>query len=203
MNILYCFISHQPVVVEDSVRISNMMKKLNYNNYIIVCGGNGPVSIDNPYVVFLECPDDYCSLPEKINKAFKYAYSNIQFDFLVKFDRTIEVLKIFDTQTFCDYNGIELRFQEPKFHFGRCTKNSQWHNKIFNFEPILYAGGIGYILSKKAAKYIAQDDSKYLNHIYEDLYVGSIMKNNSILVENFKFDYRDYFFDPSHSAYFL
>lgn len=195
-NILYCFISHHPFINEDSIRISQMMTQLRYDKYIITYGGEKS-NIENKHAIHLNCPDDYCSLPEKINKTFKYAINNIDFDYLVKFDRTIQIHKIFDTVMLDDYCGLIYGYSNGKWHFNRCTQHHKWYNKEFIYPKINYALGLGYVLLRNCASYVSHNND-YNNHIYEDVYVGSVMISNNIAVKPFRFNFYDYFSDHTH-----
>lgn len=197
-DILYCFISHQPFVEEDYLRISKMMKNLNYEHYIVVYGGSKNTNLNNTKIIHLNCADDYCSLPEKINKAFNYAYNNMQFNFLAKFDRTARIIKIFENNILNDYCGFIKRFKDNgEYHFDRCLQNHRWSNKQFVFPRIKYAMGHGYVLSKNSVYYVSIDDN-YFDHVYEDVYVGSVMTQNKIKAKKFRFYTPDYFYDPEH-----
>lgn len=203
-NILYCFVSHQPAILNDVITISNNMKLLNYENYIIVYGGQN-LSIDHPKVINLETTDDYCSLPEKINKAYKYIslLSDLDFDFVCKLDRTMSIHKLLDDNLLTPYCGKIMKYNNIRYHIGRCTENIKWNNKEFLYDNIPYAiGGVSYVLSKDNIKYIAKDDNEYKLHVYEDVYVGSLMLKKHISVQSFRFEINDYFFDANHPAYF-
>jgi hypothetical protein len=198
--ILYCFISHGSVVINDYHRISSMMQTLNYDEYCIIYGGNNK-NIQNKYVTHIECQDGYCDLPEKINKSIKYISNLNKYDYIFKCDRTGVFTKIFDESIFynIDYGGKIIKYQNPTFHFQKCEKTSKWHDKPFNGEKIFYCSGGGYIFSKKGANFVSMDDS-YSEHVYEDYYIGSIMKKSGILPK--KIDIKDYFYDTEHPKLF-
>lgn len=197
--ILYLFISHNAVVVNDYHRISTMMQSLNYDHYLIVYGGEK--HIENNYVVHINCDDSYAGLPSKTNKTMKYLSLNEKIDYVFKTDRTCIVKKIFDKTVIkdFDYCGRRIRFQNPNYHKYKCEKTSPWYNKSFNGSEIIYCAGPGYILSKKAMKIIAKDEN-YTNHIYEDYYVGETLKKHNILGVDIPI--KEYFYDPEHGGLF-
>lgn len=201
-NILYCFISHQPVILDDSKIICENMNKLNYDNYIIVYGGED-LLINNKKVINVSAKDDYCSLPEKINKAFKYAATNINFDFICKLDRTMTINRLLDENLLTQYCGKVMQYNNIRYHINRCPENTKWNNKEFLYDNIKYAmGGTSYVLSKDNVKHIAKDNNEYKLHVYEDVYVGSIMLKNNIQAQPLRFEINNYFFDPNHPRYF-
>lgn len=197
--ILYCFISHGSVVISDYLRIKTMMDKLNYNEYCIVYGGDK--SIENDHIKHIECRDGYCDLPEKINKTIKHISKIKKYTYIFKSDRTGIVTRLFSESKLSniDYGGNVFLFQNPKYHFSKCEKKSKWYNKPFNGKKVKYCCGGGYILSKKAANIIALNDS-YAEHVYEDYYVGSILKQNDI--SPIQVDIKNYFYDPEHPNLF-
>lgn len=201
-NILYSFISHQPVVIEDSIKISKMMRAFNYNNYIICYGGESPLQIKDDHVIYLNCKDDYCSLPEKVNQLFKYAIKNYSFDFLAKFDRTIEIKKLYDINNLTDYcGGIVKNYISCGWHFNKCTNNILWNNKEFICDHLIYVLGLGYVISHRASKCIAEDNLIYKDHVYEDVYIGTIMKNHNYQPKTLS-SIKNYYFDKDHAHFF-
>lgn len=199
-KILYCFISHGSEIQSDKSIIKNMMRFLNYDNYIIVCGGEPTAKLEKN-ILYLDCDDSYAGLPEKINKLHKYIDEMLNIDYLAKLDRTITVKKLVDQNTIenKDYCGAVIQFiNHPKtssYHFNKCSKSSNWYEKPFIGKEIKYCIGGSYILSKKAIKIIAKDNS-YSNHIYEDYYTASVLFDYGILPESINI--KNYFDDINH-----
>lgn len=198
-QILYCFISHNPVIYDDIITIPKMMNLLQYDNYIIVYGGNKE-NINHNKVVNLECEDDYCSLPSKTNILFKYVVSNHQqYTHYAKIDRSTVIKKLYD-RNIPDYAGRINFLESKRFHFNKCPLESFWYNKIFEHPPIAYCSGPIYFVSNFAAKYIAEDNNLYKKHVYEDCYVGSLLESKNIFPSTISL--RSYFNDPSHPLVF-
>lgn len=199
-NILYCFITHQPFVLEDYYNIKKMMNELNYNNFLIFYGGNN-LNYKEKEIINLDCKDDYCSLPEKTHKLFCYLNKNKKnFDFYCKIDRTTKVLKIYDkkiedycgfVQTFSNTKGIP---EQGKYHFSRAA-NSKWHQKEFIHEDIEFCQGCIYFTSNKCLEKICNDNNNK-HYVYEDVYVASVLKKHKIYPK--KISLKDYFFDEDH-----
>lgn len=198
-NILYCFISHKSEIKSDYLIISNMMESLNYDHYILVCGGDTN-TFDN-HILYLDCDDSYSGLPEKINKLYKYISKMQDVNYLTKLDRTVTLKRLVDPNLVKnkDYCGQSIRFiNHPKassYHFNKCSADSSWRNKLFFGKEIHYCLGGSYILSKKAIQIIANDNS-YREHIYEDYYVGLTLHNNNINPHNITL--KEYFYDINH-----
>lgn len=202
-SILYCFVSHQPAILHDHKIIAERMKKLNYHNYIVVYGGQKIENIKNNNVVHVDADDDYCSLPVKLYKVYQFINNNKSFNYVVKFDRSIILKKLFNESLFKnDYSGLIQHYGNIQWHFNKCPKSSKWFNRDFVLESIDYCMGLGYVLSKNAINIISQDDTIYKNHVYEDVYVGDILRKNNIKPSSFTFNIAEYFYDPYHSDYF-
>lgn len=200
-KLLYCFISHQPYIYLDSILIANMMKNINYDDYIIVYGGK-KIVFNSPKIVHLDCPDDYCSLPIKINALFKYVTKNLPFEFYCKLDRTTKVLKLYD-QELKDYCGKVIRFKNKPctYHFNRCLPSSKWYNIPFFHRRMRFCPGTIYFVSNKSANIIAQDNIICNNYaVYEDLYVGKLLFDNNIKAHFTTLN--KYFYDKAHHKYY-
>jgi hypothetical protein len=201
-NLWYIFISHNKNITYDSYNISTMMNKFEYKNFLIFYGGKN-LRIENENVVNIDCYDGYCGLPEKINKAFKHCKKHINSDFIVKVDRTMRILKLinpfFIPYSYC---GHIVTFKNTNYHFEKCKDtNCVWYNKSFNGEKIKYcSGGGGYILDRKCIDIIAQDDLFYRNNVYEDYYIGDLLKKYNILPEKMKL--KNYLYDKNHEGIF-
>lgn len=199
--ILYCFISHNSVVLEDYKRILRLMKKLDYDNYLIFYGGKK--LIEDEKLININCNDGYCGLPDKVNKIYKYVSTKrTETSYIIKLDRMVDILQLVKIEELIgiDYCGKLARFSVPNYHFRKCEKSSKWYDKEFNGEKILYCQGVVYLLSKKAFNILANDES-YEEHVYEDYYVGYTLKSKEIFPKNFLI--KKYFYDPEHKKTFL
>lgn len=200
-SLLYSFVSYQPRIHLDSILISNMMKNIGYDDYIIVYGGE-KLSFNDSRIVHLDCQDDYGSLPQKVNLLFKYAINNFDpFDFYCKLDRTTKVLKPYD-QNLTDYCGKVIRFKNKPYtsHFNRCLESSKWFNIPYCHRRTRICAGTAYFLSNKSANIVSQDNTVHHNHIYEDLYVGKLLLDNDIQASFTTLN--KYFYDHEHHRYF-
>lgn len=201
-NLWYIFISHNEKIQDDIIDISEMMALFSYRNFLIFYGGQD-LKLKNRHTIFLNCYDRYCGLPEKINKAFKYCSKYIDFDFIVKVDRTIKIKNLINPFVIPhDYCGHTITFKNTNYYFDKCKdENCFWHNRSFNGDNIRYcSGGGGYILSKRCVDIIAVDDDLYKENIYEDYYVGCILKKHNVLPQKIKL--KNYLYDPEHHGIF-
>lgn len=200
---LYCFISHREVIDTDKYIINNMMKNIGYDNYLIVVGGcSNAINIDiKNHILYLSCDDSYGGLPEKMNTLYKYINNRLNIKHITKLDRTVTINSIvtYDLIKDIDYGGRIIKFiNHPKtstYHFGKCEENSIWYNKPFTGPEIPYCLGDTYILSKKALRLLAEDNT-FTSHIYEDYYVGTVLHNNQIIPKDINI--RKYFYDFNH-----
>lgn len=210
-NILYAFISYGEVVQQDYRIISSMMSNLKLNNFLIFYGKNDSRKTDdidtcfgipihqNNRIVHLDCDDSYCGLPEKMHYVYKYL-SDKKFEYVVKLDRTVIIKKPLESLgSDTIYAGHILTFQNTKFHYGRCSKDSQWYKKPFYGKIIKYCMGGTYILSNRCVQIMANDNF-YDRHVYEDYYTGYTLKKNSIFPQTFPLS--TYFFDPNHPQFY-
>lgn len=199
MRLVYCFISHNSVVSQDYDRIKEMMYELGYDDYFIFYGGER--HIENGRIVHLHCDDSYCGLPDKINKVYKYINLHTNISHIIKLDRTTFINNLIPTTDIenIDYAGIIRKFSIPNYHFKKCEPSSKWYKKEFNGDSILYCSGGGYILSKKSINLMAEDNS-FTNHVYEDYYVGYVLKQYGILPQIFPI--QKYIYDHEHKRLF-
>lgn len=200
-KLLYCFISHQSYIYLDSILIANMMKNINYDNYIIVYGGE-KLSFNDSRIIHLDCPDDYCSLSQKINALFKYVTKNLPFDFYCKIDRTTKVFKPYD-QKLTDYCGRVMRFKNRAYtiHFNKCPDYSKWYNIPYFHHRIRFCAGPVYFVSNESALIVSKDDILHHNYAsYEDLYISKLLFNNNIKA-NFT-TLNKYYYDRAHPKIF-
>jgi len=181
-NLLYCFISHQSVLEQDINKWSDLCKKHKISDYLIVVGNSNNNYISNN-VLHLNCDDSYEGLSDKIYNLFKFLTTSYQkYDFYVKIDRDMDILKKIDKNLdLTDYCGYGIQIKKGydgkrNWHFNKCSKDSEWNTKPYPGIFIPWCrGGSGYILSHKAAEVICCNppDSSY--HIYEDLYVAQTL----------------------------
>lgn len=191
---LYVFITHQLNFNKCYHRIKNMM----IDDFVVVMGGFISDSYDEEEKVLrLNCNDKYVGLPEKIMKTFHYLISDdrfSQYTHFVKLDDDMQLNKRFDSIE-GDYLG-EVHYTDGnrQWHMGRTGTFWDKVPYLGEFKPWCM-GGFGYIVSRSALNKIVPNYD-YLNHIYEDVYVGLLM--NSIGASPKKINMKDYFKSPDH-----
>lgn len=191
---LYVFITHQNNINNCYDRIKQMM----ITDFVVVQGGCIKDDFnDETKVISLNCNDSYVGLPEKVMKTFHFLISRDEFkeyNHFCKLDDDMKVIQRFENLE-GDYSG--------RVHYG--DGNRQWHiGRSGNFwDRIPYLGefkpwcmgGFGYIVSRFALEKITPD-FKYLDHIYEDVYIGLLMFNAGIVPTNI--DIKKYLLSPDH-----
>ena len=191
---LYVFITHQNNIKNCYDRIKQMM----VSDFVVVQGGCIKDSFDEENrIINLNCNDSYIGLPEKIMKTFHFLISNDSFKeytHFCKLDDDMKVIQRFENLE-GDYSG--------RVHYG--DGNRQWHiGRSGNFwDRIPYLGefkpwcmgGFGYVVSRFALEKITPNFN-YLDHIYEDVYIGLLMFNAGIDPTNI--DTKKYLLSPDH-----
>jgi hypothetical protein len=191
---LYVFITHQKNLQNCYDRISSMM----VNDFVVVQGGFIQDSFDEKKnILNLNCNDSYIGLPEKVMKTFHYLINDIRFkDYthFCKLDDDMKVIKRFENLT-DDYIGyVHYGDGSRQWHMGRCGNFWDKVPYLGNFEPWCM-GGFGYIISRFALEK-ALPNFNYLDHIYEDVYIGLLMK--SVQIEPKSINTKEYLISPDH-----
>jgi hypothetical protein len=136
-------------------------------------------------------------LPEKVMKSFHFILSSEEFSkytHIVKLDDDMEVTKKLESIE-GDYIGnIHYVDGNRNWHIGRCGNFWDKIPYLGEFKPWCM-GGFGYIVSRLSLEKICPDFN-YLDHIYEDVYIGILM--NKIGVTPKKINTREYFVSPDH-----
>jgi hypothetical protein len=191
---LYVFITHQNNINNCYDRISDMMK----DDFIVVQGGFIKDSYDEDRKILnLNCNDKYVGLPEKVMKTFHFLIDDDRFKkytHFCKLDDDMEVIKRFEDLK-DDYIGnVSYLDGNRQWHFGRC--NNFWDKVPYlgEFKPWCM-GGFGYVISRRALELVVPNFN-YLDHIYEDLYIGILM--NSIGVKPKSINTKEYLLSPDH-----
>lgn len=192
--VLYIFITHQKNINNCYNRILNMMKE----DFIVVQGGFIKDEYDeDKKILKLNCNDLYVGLPEKVMKTFHYLISDDRFSkytHFCKLDDDMIVTKRFENLT-DDYLG-NVSYQEGNrnWHIGRCGNFWDKIPYLGKFVPWCM-GGFGYIVSRKALQKVLPNFN-YLDHIYEDLYMGIILNSSGILPK--MINTKEYLISPDH-----
>lgn len=191
---LYVFITHQKNLQNCYDRISSMM----VNDFVVVQGGFIQDSFDDEKKILnLNCNDSYIGLPEKVMKTFHYLINDNRFkDYthFCKLDDDMKVIKRFENLT-DDYIGaVHVGDGSRQWHMGRCGNFWDKVPYLGNFEPWCM-GGFGYIISRFALEK-ALPNFNYLDHIYEDVYIGLLM--NSVKIKPKSINTKEYLLSPDH-----
>jgi len=192
--VLYIFITHQKNINNCYNRILNMMKE----DFIVVQGGFIKDEYDeDKKILKLNCNDLYVGLPEKVMKTFHYLISDDRFSkytHFCKLDDDMIVTKRFENLT-DDYLG-NVSYQEGNrnWHIGRCGNFWDKIPYLGKFVPWCM-GGFGYIVSRKSLQKVLPNFN-YLDHIYEDLYMGIILNSSGILPK--MINTKEYLISPDH-----
>ena len=192
--ILYIFITHKDNINNCYDRIKSMM----VDNFIVVQGGCISDSFnEESKVLSLNCNDKYVGLPEKVMKSFHYLISDERFNqytHFVKLDDDMTVLKNFENIQ-GDYLGnVHYGDGSRQWHMGKTGTFWDKVPYLGEFKPWCM-GGFGYIVSRESLKKIVPNYD-YLNHIYEDVYIGLLM--NKVGIEPKKINIKEYLVSPDH-----
>jgi hypothetical protein len=195
MKLLYVFITHQKNLENCYSRISTMM---NNSDFIIIQGGFiKDEYVEERNVLNLNCNDGYVGLPEKIMKTFHFLISDErfkQYTHFVKLDDDMSVLKKF-TEVDGDYLGnVHYLDGNRQWHVGRTGTFWDKIPYLGDFKPWCL-GGFGYIISRNALEKVIPNFD-YLNHIYEDVYIGILMNKIGIIPKNINI--KEYLVSPDH-----
>jgi len=191
---LYVFITHQNNINNCYERIKQMM----VNDFVVVQGGFVKDTYDEEKkIINLNCNDSYIGLPEKVMKTFHFLVSDerfSQYTHFCKLDDDMKVIKRFDKIT-DDYIGfVHHGDGNRQWHMGRCGNFWDRVPYIGDFKPWCM-GGFGYIVSRGSLKKFTPNFN-YLDHIYEDVYIGLLM--NSVGVTPINIDTKKYMVSPDH-----
>lgn len=187
-KILYVFITHELNFNKVNIRINNMMKSLNTDDYIIVKG----VDINSYYdkdnkILNIECNDKYEGLPEKVFKTYKYIINNIEFkkyDLFFKLDDDMVINKLISYNDIKNYNYCgKVNFSyncNNRWHIGKCSPNSMFNTTEYKGPCTPWClGGYGYVISRYAITLI-QSNNDYKENIYEDIYIALLLSKHNI-----------------------
>lgn len=191
---LYVFITHQKNLINCYERISTMM----IDNFVIVQGGFIKDYYDEEKkIINLNCNDGYAGLPEKVMKTFHFLISDERFDdytHFCKLDDDMSVINRFEKLS-DDYLGsVHYGDGNRQWHIGRCGNHWDKIPYIGIFRPWCM-GGFGYVVSRNALSKILPNFN-YLDHIYEDVYIGLLMNEAGFFPK--KINIKNYVVSPDH-----
>jgi hypothetical protein len=192
--ILYVFITHQKNIDNCYQRISEMMKE----DFVVIQGGFIKDSYDeDKRILNLNCNDSYVGLPEKVMKSFHFLISDDRFkDYthFCKLDDDMKVIKRFE-KIEDDYLGsVHNGDGSRQWHMGRCGNFWDKVPYLGDFKPWCM-GGFGYIVSRRVLERILPNFN-YLDHIYEDVYIGLLLNSKGILPKSI--NTKEYLLSPDH-----
>ena len=191
-SILYIFITCQTKYEITFPKITNMMKNLNNQNFIIIVGGSLDTFYDeNNKTLNIQCNDFYEGLPEKMIKTYKFIYENDifkKYKYICKLDDDVEIKEFPEENILSEYCGKigNVDYGDRNWHIGKCSKDNKFNNKEYQGIYVPWCmGGYGYIISREILKYI-KDETGYDDEIYEDLYIAKILNKNNIFPKELK-----------------
>lgn len=197
---LYVFITHQANLGNCRPRIHEMMRRASGDaDYVVVTGGAVKDIYDEEQrTIHLNCNDRYVGLPEKVMKTFHFLVSDERFQSYTQFaklDDDMIVERRFE-DFIGDYVGNVHHVDGNRgWHIGRCGNFWDKIPYIGEFKPWCM-GGYGYLVSRDALVKITPDHD-YLDHIYEDVYIGLLM--NRAGVKPVHVDVQRYLKSPDHN----
>lgn len=196
MKFLYVFLTHRKNLENCYSRIIEMM---NGSDYIVVQGGSITDNYDeNKKILNLNCNDGYVGLPEKVIKTFHFLISNecfFDYTHFVKLDDDMRVIQKFETNFDSDYFGnVHYTDGNRQWHVGRTGTFWDKIPYIGEFKPWCM-GGFGYVVSRKVLEKILPNFD-YLDHIYEDVYIGILMNKIGVMPKNINI--KQYLTSPDH-----
>jgi hypothetical protein len=132
-------------------------------------------------------------------KTFHYLSTDENFSkytHFAKLDDDMQVIKRFgETETDSDYVGnVHYIDGNRQWHIGRCGNFWDRIPYIGEFRPWCM-GGFGYLVSRKALELICPDHN-YLDHIYEDVYIGLLMNKVGIVPK--EINTKEFVLSPDH-----
>ena len=130
-------------------------------------------------------------------KTFHYLISDERFKeytHFVKLDDDMSVIKKF-TEVDGDYLGnVHYLDGNRQWHVGRTGTFWDKIRYLGVFKPWCL-GGFGYIISRNALEQVVPNFD-YLDHIYEDVYIGILMNKICIIPKNINI--KEYLVSPDH-----
>jgi len=171
---------------------------MNGQDFVIVQGGFIKDSYDSEKnILNLNCNDGYVGLPEKVMKTFNYLISDERFSeytHFIKLDDDMIVVNRFENIE-GDYIGmVHYVDGNRNWHVGRTGTFWDKIPYLGEFKPWCL-GGFGYIVSRNSLEKIVPNHD-YLDHIYEDVYIGMLMNKIGIVPTNYNI--KEYLVSPDH-----
>jgi hypothetical protein len=202
-SILYIFFTHRININKVYDRITNMMNNHNSNDFIIVQGGFNINTYDKEKKILnIQCNDKYEGLPEKIFKTYKYLIESQDFNHythFLKLDEDMIIKNLINKNIYSkiNYGGIiQNCVGNREWHIGKCSHNHYYNTNSYKGIYVPWClGGYGYIISRSAIE-IIKNNTKYFEHIYEDLYIAITLLEYNIRPVNINI--KDFVISPEH-----
>lgn len=132
--------------------------------------------------LYLDCPEAYEHLPEKVHRLLAYAVAELEFDFLFKTDDDT----FLDLERFIAFDKAQAgyigQFRESAlgeigktWHYGKCTDKSF---EVPYERPFVcpWATGGGYFLNRNAARIaLERTGATWREHLFEDVMIGEAL----------------------------
>lgn len=151
-------------------------------------------------ILYLDCPDTYLGLPQKIWAGIKEAFTLWDFDWIFKADDDtyVNMLRVKNYYKERDYVGRRVMGGfDPEWHHNKDKvggRNGGPSDPV-QHTPVVTpwaGGGVGYFLSKHAASLVAREPlSHVLKESYEDKFVGDVMGSHGIYLHGLHQGLRD------------
>lgn len=135
--------------------------------------------------LYLNCPEAYETLPQKVHLFFEHCDNNFDYDYIFKTDDDsyIDMRKFlsFDKQN-ADYIGRMLGMADSAitrtWHYGKCTDKS--YEVPYRGKYVCdWARGGGYFLSRRAVRILIPKTAKlFSKELFEDKMVGDALGND-------------------------
>ena len=132
--------------------------------------------------LYLNCPESYETLPQKVHAFLRYSRDHFEFDYLFKTDDDTYL----DLERFISFDRLGADYigqfrEQPMaergktWHYGKCTDKSY---EVPYERPFVcpWATGAGYLLSRKAVDIAsAKTGETYRDSLFEDMMVGEAL----------------------------
>lgn len=167
------------------------LKKMGIQYYFIIGDPTAATTyVDGDYL-YVNCPDNYESLPKKLILFYEYIVSHTSFDYVFKVDDDcyVNVENLYSTSFWeYDYFGRIVATSQDDlirtWHYGKC-QNKELNETPYPGEYIgsWCGGGFGYFLSRKSLEALQLSKDAVMNELYEDKAIGDALRKRGILPE--------------------
>lgn len=136
------------------------------------------------HILTINVPDDYCSLPKKVIKAYDACHKELSFQYIFKTD---------DDQDLTDpafFDRLIVQLHPSTVHYGGkiCRIEEEGFSGYWEYHPELphdiyltknvYCNGRFYVLSFLAVEDLLKKKEEVENHYFEDYAIGFYLSDN-------------------------